>query len=482
MWLWTRQEAKQIDEQTIQSGVMAETLMEKAGRLSAEWIIRRFPGQKKAVVLCGPGHNGGDGYVIARILQQQQWSVQVVDVSGPESSDLRSLKKSQFPGKPLSAIEFLKNPLTTDIWIDALFGIGLTRPLDSVCRQLVEHINQSQGHKIAIDTPSGLDVNTGQIFGACLKAQSTLTVGHPKPGFYLNHGPEHCGKIHQLDIGFPKEISKPKARSVFLFHSRWARRWLPRRKAADNKTKGGRALILAGSDDMPGAAILAARAAKRVGAGYVYCSEREVLRYSPECLPWSDSDFSHLQSVLIGPGLGKSSRTERLLRELKKTSLPVVVDADAFTVAAEKKLFPFPENWLATPHAGELSRLLQIPSSEIEADRLQAARRGQEILGCPVLLKGFHSVVALPEFSVIVPTGNVALAKGGSGDVLGGMIAGFLSQGLSSERALLLSVYVHGWMADQWLAEGKDHLSLAPSDLIEMLPSAIHQIRRMTNS
>lgn len=451
--------------------------MESAGRLSAGKILELAPKAKTAVVLCGPGHNGGDGFVVARELAQKGLAVTSVELSSEKSSSLRTRKKSELKKPPQPADDFLKKPLKADLWIDALFGIGLTKNPEGTAARLVEIANSSSGAKIALDTPSGLDVNTGTA-KVCFKARHTLTVGHPKPGFYLNEGPGHCGRIHMLDIGFPENITRHEARSVFLLQSSLVQRWIPRRKPTDNKTKGGRALILAGSSEMPGAAILACRAAKRVGAGYVYCSEREVLRYSPETIPYVSEPLSKFQSALIGPGLGTGEATRDFLMALKESSLPVVLDADAWTLAVKEKLGPFPANWLATPHAGELSRLLDVPAFEIESDRLRFAQAAQKQLGCAVLLKGFHSVIAFENFSVIIPTGNVALAKGGSGDVLGGMIAGFLSQGVSPDRAFCLGTYLHGKIADDWLRSGKESLSLAPSDLIEAIPESLLSLRQ----
>ena len=184
-----------------------------------------------------------------------------------------------------------------------------------------------------------------------------------------------------------------------------------------------------------------------------------------------------MSSILVGPGLGAGPKTFQWIQKLSKQPPPVVIDADALTVAAQKKFSPFPTNWIATPHAGELSRLLQITASEIEADRLSAARKAQQKWGGIFLLKGFHTVVAFPQVTVIIPFGNAALGKGGSGDVLAGMIAGFLSQGVPLQKAPLLAAALHGWMADQWLRDGKDILSLTPQDLLQMLPQTLKKWR-----
>lgn len=476
MWLWTRQEAKQIDELSIRSGMDPETLMETAGQASAAKIMSLAPSTRTAIVLCGPGHNGGDGFVVARELLRLGIQVQVVDLGG--SSPLRQKKKNEFSGKLLQPEEFLSRSFQSDVYIDALFGIGLNRTLEGPAFSIVEKVNQDQGLKVSLDTPSGLDVDTGNILGTCFHAHWTLTVGNPKPGFYLNEGPGVCGKIRKIEAGFALSISSRIAHSVYLLHGELVQKWIPIRNPTDNKSQGGRALIWAGSSRMPGAALLACEAATRVGSGYVYCSESKVIQYRPEILPWQHGDFEKISSILLGPGLGIGNSTLHALEEVYKRNVPSIIDADALTVASQTDFLPFPKRWISTPHAGELARLLQISSDEIEKDRLLAGRKAQERISGVILIKGFHTVVAYPKFSVIVPKGNIALAKAGSGDVLAGMIAGFLSQGVSIERAPLLAAYIHGWIADRWISDGNDILSLTPQDILNRIPFSLASIRK----
>lgn len=450
--------------------------METAGQNSAALIFSLSPQAKTAIVLCGPGNNGGDGFVVARELQELGIQVQVVAIAGP--SELRNKKRSEFSGPVQTAEAFLSEPRKADLWVDALFGIGLDRDLQNPAKDLINWVNQSEGIKISLDTPSGLNVDTGTVMGTCFQAHITITVGQHKPGFYLNQGPENTGLIKTVDAGFSQAIVKKEARSVFLMNRKLAGLWLPKRKSTDNKTAGGRSLIWAGNPSMPGAAILACEAASRVGSGYVYSSENEVVRSRPEVIPWKSNDFQKISSVLLGPGLGFATETFLALQTLAKQQLPAVIDADALTMAAEKKFKAFQKNWILTPHAGELSRLLNISAKEIESDRLKFSKIAQQEFQSVILLKGFHTVVAYPKFSVIIPTGNAALAKGGSGDVLGGMIAGFLSQNVSYERAPLLAGYIHGLIADHWLASGKDLLSLTPQDLLNEIPLMLKKIRK----
>ncbi|MFN7904744.1 MAG: NAD(P)H-hydrate dehydratase [Pseudobdellovibrionaceae bacterium] len=255
-------------------------------------------------------------------------------------------------------------------------------------------------------------------------------------------------------------------------------KWLPRRRPDDNKSAGGRVLILAGSDMMPGAAMLAAKAASRCGAGYIYIIEKQVLNFMPEAILWNGKDLYQFDAVLVGPGLGISKKTAALIQRLKKSRSPVVIDADALTVAAAKKMYPFPTNWIATPHESELSRFFKIEPTLIRKKRLQFCKQGQSLLGCTILLKGRGSLISNSTKTALVPTGNVALAKGGSGDVLAGMIAAFIAQGLSPEKAAILACWIHGDTADQWIKDGKDELSFSPSDLLDSLPLALARLRK----
>jgi NAD(P)H-hydrate epimerase len=462
MWLWTREEARRIDRRTLDSGVPETELMKRAGRKSAERILTLFPKIQSVVVLCGPGHNGEDGQIAARVLK-----------AGLSPS--ASVTVFRFPE---DAERFLQQDLRADLWIDALFGIGLNRRIENPYFKIIQKLNQCSGLKVAFDTPSGLDIDTGNPLGIAVQADVTLTIGHPKPGFYLNQGPRFAGVIHAIDLEFPKSIVTSEAHSTFLLSRRLVQRWLPIRQPTDHKSRGGSSLIWAGSRLMPGAATLAARAASRLGSGYVYVTCAQALQFHPEAILWKRSDYSRIRAALLGPGLGHDVKIKSYFQELRQTQIPVVIDADALTMAARLQLKPLPNHWVATPHAGELARLLDCSAEDIESDRLKYARLAQRQWGGVFVLKGYHTVVATSEVSVIIPTGNVALAKGGSGDVLGGMITSLMAQGLSPDRAALCACYVHGWIADQWLRDQKDHLSLTPSDLIEAIPRALYRIRR----
>ncbi len=271
---------------------------------------------------------------------------------------------------------------------------------------------------------------------------------------------------------------------VIKFDLKKAKGLLPRRHKTHNKTFGGKVLIIAGSRGILGAGVLSAAAAARVGAGYVTLltdSKNFPSTKHPEFLIHDKKNKlskTKYSAHAIGPGLGQSAESLRLLKKIIKVSLPnVVVDADALNLCAKNKLTDLPKNWILTPHEGELSRLLGVSADSIRADRKKAVRDAQKKFGCIVLLKGHHTLIATVEHIYEIQSGNVALAKAGTGDVLTGMITGFLAQGLSSSEAACLGAFIHGWMADQWVRQGKDYLSLLPTDLLEALPQSLFKLR-----
>lgn len=262
-----------------------------------------------------------------------------------------------------------------------------------------------------------------------------------------------------------------------------ARKDLPSRRKGDNKTHGGKTLVVAGSYGLWGAAVLCAQAAARVGSGYTYIFDPNKMfpaKRHPDFLL-----VNRLQPKIvftafaIGPGLKDYSFSKKLILKLVRTQpTGVVLDAEAINIISKMKTLPhLPKNWIITPHEGELARLLKVSSQAIKSDRKYFVQLAQKKLGCIVLLKGFRTLVANSKLQFEIQSGNPALAKAGTGDVLTGMIAGLLSQGLEAQKAACLAAYLHGLTADQWLKDGRDHLSLIASDLVERLPFTIAFVR-----
>ncbi len=515
MRLATVAETRRLDELTqTKYGVSAEILMEAAGVGATREIVQSFIPElrdhsRTVCILCGPGNNGADGLVIARHLAADGYRVRAVAVI-PDADKCSLLFKKQFERCLLQGIDCFEvrsaamaiaclKEMPTALVIDALFGIGLRGRLEAPFSEVVEYLNSSIHVPIvSIDTPSGLDCDRGVASGGgtCVRAKMTITFGLLKPGFLVAEGPQFTGRLRRLAIGFPAAARRESATSTFAFGESLANKSLPHRRQTSNKSQHGHALILAGSPGMYGAGVLAATAAYRVGAGYVTLASHtdpssEIVTSVPELLTGkADDERFWLEprwtSAAIGPGFGvEGDATYQVLLRLQAVAdSRVVVDADAITVASQRKMWPLPPNWILTPHAGELARILGVSAKEIESDRFHFAREGAKLAGCHLLLKGFRTVLAsVVESSVsqvratVVLAGNSALAKAGTGDVLTGIIAGLLAQGVPARRAALAGAYIHGRIADEWLRSGQAQSSLLASDVSAVLPTLLQRLR-----
>lgn len=496
MRLATREQIRLIEKEASAKTSYLD-LMEKAGAMSAAKIVATFPAQPtQTVVLCGRGNNGGDGLVVARHLHARGYVVIVVTVGEAKQS---ALNKQQFKVLPKirvidSASKELKQALSSaTLIVDAVFGIGLNKAVDSATAKLFALVNAADAVKVSLDIPSGLDADTGVVLGEAkdasranaIHADMTLTFGLAKPGLFNADGPAYAGKIRVIDIGLPKALTKKIANTQATFGIQQARKALPKRPNRSNKSNHGHALIIAGTPGTWGAGVLTSSAALRMGSGYVTWASHEApleaLKELPDVMTRSTQDpqlwNKKYDAIAIGPGLGVNEKTAELLRRLIKNGAEnVVVDADAITCAVNAKLFPLPESWVLTPHAGELSRIIEKDAREIEADRFAAAFEGARKVGCHILLKGYRSILADQKCAITIRAGNSALAKAGTGDVLTGMIAGLIAQGLDVVQATATAAYVHGRLADDWVRKNHDKRSLTASDLREDLPSLLGRI------
>ncbi|UYL09138.1 NAD(P)H-hydrate dehydratase [Bdellovibrio sp. SKB1291214] len=277
--------------------------------------------------------------------------------------------------------------------------------------------------------------------------------------------------------------------SVRILRKQGAANLLPAVSSADNKSSRGKSLIMAGSASYPGAGVLASKAALRMGSGYVILAQPDL-----SVSAWDHPDFilkdlsvtswksiEH-KAVLLGPGFGVNNFTAKLIRELKSAGeTHVILDADALTVVAQEKIHPLPASWILTPHTGELSRLIGKPADEINRDRISAAKLAQKKFGCVVLLKGHKTLIATKKDLATIATGNSALAKAGTGDVLAGIMTALRAQNMNPADAALLAAYIHGATANLWVARRKDPLSMMASDVIELVPEVLFQLRKLKN-
>ena len=498
----TAKEMQRIDRVTIQKyGLSGLVLMERAGLSVVDKINDLFFHQtekKKIVVLCGGGNNGGDGFVIARLLSEQGVDVEVYlpvspgSLKGDARTNYNAAKK--FGVKIYPASTFLRSRFPNTIIVDALLGTGLSMEVRPPLSRVINKANRMSSPVISVDIASGISSDTGLVMGCAVKAQYTVTFGLPKRGHLLYPGAEHTGRLFVEDIGFPQELLRSEKKGVCLFQKKDALELLPERPAYSHKGTYGHVLLIAGSRGKTGAALMAARACLRTGAGLVTIGVPETLvntfqsRVTEEMvLPLPDRgngslslsaadtilDFMKNKGTVmaIGPGMSVDTEiSEFVARLITGSQKPVVIDADGLNAIAGKtgmlKKSRVPV--ILTPHPGEMNRLLRSPQ-EAEADRIGTARSFAKRTGTYLLLKGVPTIAATPAGEVFVnTTGNPGMATAGTGDVLTGIISAFLAQGLSPEDASVLGAYVHGHTGDV-VAEKKGGRSLIASDIINAI-------------
>ena len=493
--LATSVQIKAIDQAASRFNLNAEVLMESAGAVSAVEVLsylKKF-GEldgSSTIVFCGPGHNGADGLVLARHLWSSGVQVFVFTPKNEGSSLFEKQRKRLLAaGAEVSSIENLEavykklEKKNIGLIVDALFGAGLSRGIKAPYLKIIDQINALKKPVVSLDTPSGLDRDTGQVKGRAVRANMTLSFGLAGPGCFLAQGPEYTGILKVFSIGFPPCLLKQKAGSHFLIKEQQAVQFLPERRSNDHKARQGHLLVLAGSEGFWGAGRLSAVSAYRMGAGYVTwaATEHPPLKDAPDVLTKTTADknlFLNKTAAAVGPGLGQGEDVKKNLIQLKKENIPAVVDACAVSVLEKEKLFPLPANFVLTPHSGELGRLFNLSGKEIDQNRCFYAMKASQKTGCLVLLKGFYSVLADQEKCWILPFGNSALAKAGTGDVLTGFIGALMARGLSSFSAVTAGVFVHGRLAEEWIKSGKDKDTLMAQDLEKLLPSLLTKLRK----
>ena len=468
----------QVDRTPIVGGLAGIVLMEPAGREVARAVTAGLP-PAPVLVLCGPGNNGGDGYVCARILADGGWDVRVATLGDPDAlhGDAAWARSSwRGPVLPLDAA-LLDRP---DIVVDALFGAGLARDLDGVARAVVERLDPDRHPVVAVDVPSGVDGATGQIRGAAPRATFTVTFCRAKPGHVLLPGRLHVGELRVADIGIPEAAVAAHDLGLRVnAPGRWLAQ-LPQRTPEAHKYRFGHAVVVGGAAHASGAARMAAAAALRVGAGLasVACSAAAAPTYAARLTavmvkPFATAhglhqllDDERLNAWLIGPGVGVGSDTRSHVEAILRTRRTAVLDADALTSFAGRSTELFAllhDRCVLTPHDGEYARLFTH-----RGDRLSRARTAAMEAGAVVVLKGADTVVAAPDGrAVIQPLAPPWLATAGTGDVLAGLILGLLAQGMSAFDAAAAGVWLH---ADAAARHGP---AMIAEDLADQLPAAL---------
>jgi hydroxyethylthiazole kinase-like uncharacterized protein yjeF len=408
------------------------------------------------LILAGPGNNGGDARVMARVLQQRGTAVVVVG-----------------PGDAVPDGEY-------GLTVDGLFGIGLTRPITGPYADLIARINEFAGPVLALDIPSGLDGDTGRILGIAVRATHTLSFIGGKPGLYTLDGPDHCGKVSVVDLGLRLDGFPGSLLAVDDF-----REHLTPRKNNSHKGSYGSLAVIGGGAGMTGAALLAARAGLMLGAGRVFVGLLQALAVDPlqpELMLRSPDDaLAQATTAVVGPGLGASDVAVEILRRVASADFPVLLDADALNLLAAHPVLAArvarrSQATLVTPHPAEAARLLSLTTEAVQADRVGAALELAKRFKAHVALKGCGTVVAHPDGRWrINTTGNPGLASGGSGDVLSGMAGALLAQGWPAAAALSAAVHLHGAAADALAAAGEGPIGIAAGELIPVARTLLNR-------
>lgn len=486
-------EMARADRLAVESGVASATLMENAGRAVADEVARRFPDKETVLVLCGPGNNGGDGFVAARHLLERGYKIRLgFDGDETRLPEDAAAMAARFSGRR----EALRPEILAgaDVVVDALFGAGLARPIEGKLAQLIESVNGSGRPVVALDVPSGIDGTTGEVRGSAVRAVATVTFFRLKPGHLLLPGRPYCGELSVAGIGIPDSVLAEIEPKTFANQPEL---WLadyPWPKEDGHKYARGHAIVFSGPAFSTGAARLAARGALRIGAGLVtVASPRDAVTINASQLTAimvreADAarglkallDDRRKNAVLIGPGVGVGERTKDMVLVALGSGGAVVLDADALTSFAGKpdELFTAISGRAApvvlTPHDGEFARLFSDLAALPKLDRTrQAAARS----GAIVALKGADTVVAAPDGKASInATTSPWLATAGTGDVLAGMVLGLLAQGMPVFQGTSAAVWLHG-AAARAFGPG-----LIAEDLPEILPKVLRVLQSLAKN
>lgn len=489
-YLVTSHEMREYDTNTIEKiGIPGMVLMERAALAVASLITQKFGeyvcGTKKVLVLAGVGNNGGDGLAVARLLSESGYNVCVLCVGDTnKASEQWKQQRKILERYPVSVIsqeetgsKISKEEYT--ILVDALFGVGLTREITGRYAGAVEDFNRRNGFKVAVDIPSGVDADNGKILGCAVKADATVTFGFCKRGLVLYPGCENAGEVVTAEIGISEGSFFGKEPEMFYLDED-VRTLVPKRNSAGNKGTFGKVLLVAGSRNMAGAAILSAKAAYCVGAGMVKVITPEENRIIlqemlpeallgtaedlPESMKWADM-------IAVGPGLGKSAEAlECLTKIICESTCPLLIDADGLNLLAEhadlqEKLRNSHRTVILTPHVGELSRLTGESIAELKQDLAAAGQRLAQKLHAIVAAKDARTFVCAEEKPVCLNfRGNSGMATAGSGDVLAGIISGLLAQGAEPFMAACTGVALHAASGDA-VAQEKGEYALMAGDI-----------------
>lgn len=504
-------EMRQMEKESMAAGISSLRLMENAGSAAARFIRENMQvSGKRCLVLCGCGNNGGDGFVVARRLYESNAQVIVVLTAGVPRTPEASEMFERINSLRITVIDASQDErcaaaiMKSDIVVDAIYGTGFHGEVeDPVVAGLIDTVNKSPATVFALDMPSGANADTGKASKSCVKADFTVTFGAPKTGQYLYPASNYCGKVVSVGIGMPESVYNSCESRVELLEKSMIADMLPRREKNSNKGTYGKVLCLCGSLGMAGAAYLAASGALRCGAGLVTLGVpqpvylpiasklNECMVYPLDATKGGAIAYSSLERIsglaktatvmLIGCGLSRDEETQRVVWELvSKADCPIILDADGINAfEGHINLLRTSKNELIlTPHPGEMARLCGKSIDEIQHNRLEVAREFATENGVTLVLKGANTIVAAKDGRVFInPTGNPGMAKGGSGDILAGMIASFAAQKIAPEKAACCGVFIHGSAGDR-AAEKLSKYGMIPTDMLMEVPQIFREMQR----
>ncbi len=486
---WSVESIQAHEHALFASGVDAYELMERAGGAAFDELHNRWPGAARLAILIGPGQNGGDGLVVARLAQQAGMAIDLLGWGRPAFRDSAAHAWAAL-STAVPAIEVQTEPAAidealqaADVVVDALFGIGLSRPIGGEAADFLRRVEAALSSRaersgvVAVDLPSGVDANTGAVDPLTLGADCTVTFLGIKRGLTTGPAVAACGERVLADLGYPPDVNET---SIDLLHG--GVRFAPRARDG-HKGRFGTVLVAAGNRGMPGAARLAAEAALRAGAGKVIVATHpdhaatlnigrpELIVHGVETAHDMLRLAADATSVVIGPGLGRDAWAMTTWRALRDCPLPMVVDADALRLLGPNSLRE--RDAVITPHPGEAAMLLECDTATINADRIGAARSIAERLGCGVVLKGGGSVLTDGDRVAVCQRGSAALATAGTGDVLAGLLGALLGMGLSRLVAMEIGVCLHA-EAGEFEAKVRGEWGMAASDLFGAIRSRLN--------
>ena len=495
-YLLTGKQMQEADRYTIDEiGIPSMVLMERAALQMVEIMEQEALDLSHVLVVCGSGNNGGDGYAIARILFLKGYRVSIFFVGNED-------KRSEENAKQKKIADYYQIPVKQEleneeysVIVDAIFGNCLSRNIEGKYLDIIDKLNHRKGFKVAVDTPSGIHDETGDVMGIAFRADMTIAVAFAKRGQMFEKSTPYVGKLEVVDIGIYDDAIRGTEKLTYCYEFGDFVKRFPKRNTNGHKGSFGKVLLIVGSKGMSGAAYLCAKAAYTVGAGlvqiYTHEENRVILQ---EMLPetiistYHDYDKDQLHELLrwadvvgIGCGLGMGEAAEQIVREtLHTVHIPCVVDADALNlISKDVTILRDKRNLILTPHMKEMARLLSFELRDLQNDKIKYLQQFVEKYPVTCVLKDARTLVANTEENIFFNlTGNSAMAKGGSGDVLTGIIAGILAQKATLYDAACLGVYLHGTSGD-YARDKKGLYSVLAGDLIENISPILKQIQEV---